>query len=144
MKAKNHMIISIFAEKACDQVQHLWQGFSTDWEIMECFSTWKNAAPIRPLAWEPPYAAWAAQEMGGKKKVFWNWKERRNAVIVCRWNDSIYRKQTKLITNKFNKVQDTKSTYKILFCFYILINYLKEKLREQSHLQLHQEYSTWE
>lgn len=50
----------------------------------------------------------------------------------------------KLKTNKFNKVQDTKSAYKILFCFYILINYLKEKLREQSHLQLHQEYSTWE
>ena len=36
------------------------------------------------------------------------------------------------------KLQDTKSIYKNLLRFYMLImNYQKEKLRKQSHLQLH-------
>ena len=32
-------------------------------------------APIRPLAWEPPYGVGAAQEIAKKKKkrVFWGW-----------------------------------------------------------------------
>ena len=42
------------------------------------------AAPIRPLAWEPPYAAGAAQEMEKKtkKKKKKNWN--RNTCSNCR------------------------------------------------------------
>ena len=36
-------------------------------------------------------------------------------------------------------LQDIKLKYRNLLCFYILaMNYQKEKLRKQSHLQLHQ------
>ena len=31
-------------------------------------------APIRPLAWEPPYAAGAAQEIAKKIKEFLSWR----------------------------------------------------------------------
>ena len=41
-------------------------------------------APIRPLAWEPPYAMGAAQEKGKKtkkKKSTLLWSSRRGAVV---------------------------------------------------------------
>ena len=37
------------------------------------------------------------------------------------------------------KLQDTKITYRNSLCFYTLItNYQKDKIKKQSHLQLHQ------
>ena len=36
-------------------------------------------APIRPLAWEPPYAAGAAQEMAKRQKK----KKKRRGISIC-------------------------------------------------------------
>jgi len=37
------------------------------------------AAPIQPLAWEPPYAKGAAQEIAKKKKR----QKKKNCVALC-------------------------------------------------------------
>ena len=42
-------------------------------------------APIRPIAWEPPYAAGAAQEMAKRPKKKKEKKSPRGVPVVAQW-----------------------------------------------------------
>ena len=71
-----------------------------------------------------------------RKQTFRSWKHKGMVFYGENPKDS-----TKKQLEQMNlvKLQDTKLTYRNLVYFYTFImNYQKEKLRKQSHLQLHQ------
>ena len=49
-----------------------------------------SAALIRPLAWEPPYAAGAALEKTNKQKAKWEQKEKKGPHGGCQGEGEVY------------------------------------------------------
>ena len=56
-----------------------------DSELLWLWRRLVATAPIRPLAWEPPYAAEAAQEIAKKKK-----KSRRRTTLLKLMNENAF------------------------------------------------------
>jgi len=69
--------------------RELWCRLQT-WLGLRCCGSgvgWRGTAPIQPLAWEPPYAAGAAQDMTKrqKKKTFCTAKEKSEKGQLMEW-----------------------------------------------------------
>ena len=122
-KDKNHMIISIYAEKAFDKTQHLFlkktlttvgiEGTSQKcknylWQIHSQYNTqWWKVKRLPSKIWNKtrmPTLTTFLQHRSRRhsnqtrNKKYPTWKERGKIVIRRRWYDTIYRKSKRLHT----------------------------------------------